>query len=105
MGSIQLAKCDCGFEQEISVGAGRRDYNKRSLSPYYCKECNSIFSGNTYDEEIICKNCKSNNVLPYDNPELFKDVNDETTGNNHKVSFCPQCKNFSLIFKVVGRWD
>jgi len=109
MGTIQLAKCDCGFEKEMLIGAGRRDFETRNLFPYYCKECNSIFSGNTYDKVVICKNCESSDVLSYDNPKLVKDLDEETAKNEpyfiHKNSLCPQCKGFSLMFKVVGRWS
>jgi RNA polymerase subunit RPABC4/transcription elongation factor Spt4 len=115
MGDIIIAKCDCGFSQQLSVGGGRLNYQTYCGFPYYCKNCKTLFNNNYLAEEHFCGNCNSADVLPYDNDSLRAHIRDEAvfgwnldgktiylTDDNY---LCPQCQNFTLKFSSVGNWD
>ena len=105
MGIIRKAVCECGFESDkMLLGGGRHSNGKVNYLPYYCKDCKSIFNANRYDDTIVCKNCKSNNCVSYENEYTIKDFATEGAyGQKNKL--CPQCDNFTLEFVFVGRWD
>lgn len=84
--------------------------------PNYCKNCNTLFEANMYDDDIVCSNCKSNNTVAYNNEYVVKNLDKvsfdwlapdgvNTLKLSEKGSLCPQCNQFSLEFKSVGLWD
>lgn len=111
MGTKVIAECKCGFiTQKMRLGGGMYCYTTVNTFPNYCKNCNTLFLANMFDEKIICKNCRSCETVPYNNPYVAKDLNKasfiwddlELCSENN---LCPQCNQFSLKFTAVGMWD
>ena len=117
MGTMIVATCDCGFKTDtMYLGGGMCNHTTMSNFPNYCKNCKSLFEANMYDDTIICTNCRSANIVRYDNPYVVKNLDElifdwrapggkNTLKLSKKNSLCPQCNQFSLKFESVGVWD
>ena len=57
MGIILLAKCDCGFEEEITVDRGNFVTGKTCYAPALCENCNKLLTRNYAEDEINCPYC------------------------------------------------
>lgn len=42
MGSTHRTHCECGFENEVTVGGGRRTFLEDSKFPFYCATCGIV---------------------------------------------------------------
>lgn len=115
LGDIVLAKCVCGFSQQLFVGGGRSNYETYCSFPFYCKNCQIMFCDNYLNEIHFCNKCNSQEVLSYNNDSLrlheneiiifsWK-VNDKTFILTKDNYFCPQCQKFTLKFTSVGSFD
>lgn len=112
MGSVIKAKCDCGYEKEITVGCGRLNFKTTQYYPYFCKTCQEVVSCNVLNEEKLCKSCKTQDKIPYSNKQLiakkgndivFKSFENTITDGIYK---CPCSKDGNLIFSDTGIiWD
>ena len=112
MGTIISAQCDCGYTYEnMYLGGGMRSIDYLSY-PNYCKSCKSLFTANMKNKEIHCSNCKSTDILRYDDSSICGDLEypsfewgtDEYLLSREN-SLCPSCQKFSLKFNSVGSWD
>lgn len=72
MGQTLMAQCACGFNQKVRFGSGRFDCAYISNLPCYCQACKSMATLNVLSEKLICPNCNSENILPYNHREMFK---------------------------------
>jgi len=114
-GDIVSAKCECGFEAELFIGAGKSDYKTSCKFPFYCNDCSSLTLINALDEKQNCRKCNSENVISYENDSLRAgksnksvfgwNVNGKTFLLTDDSYLCPQCKEFKLSFTQIGNWD
>jgi Zn finger protein HypA/HybF involved in hydrogenase expression len=70
MGAIVLANCKCGFERRMSLGGGMRNHLTYCAFPCYCQDCKSLFVADFFSDDSNCKECGSDNILPYDDNEM-----------------------------------
>ena len=103
MGDILKAFCPCGYgSSELYIGAGRIFSSSYNLI-FYCDDCCLIQTESNDSEKFVCLDCV-NEIIPYtkDDDEVeFGLEPSETLKKYH----CPKCKNESLSFRSVGRWD
>jgi hypothetical protein len=111
MGSKVIAECECGFiTPKMRLGGGMYCYTTVNTFPNYCKNCSSLFLANMFDNEIVCTNCKSHEVVPYNDSYVAKGF-DRTSFNwgdlklYSENNLCPECNQFFLKFRHVGMWD
>lgn len=111
MGSEVAARCQCGLETYILVGGGMADCIGTCYFPCFCESCHNVVQVNVLAEEKQCPQCKTNNVIPYDDPSLS-----QRSGRLTVVSWdmkqqlgrdlaltngryrCPQCNQMTLRF-------
>lgn len=70
MGSIVNAKCHCGSDQEIMVGAGMMNSNKNCYFPCYCEHCNEVIEADIMSNPDKCPICESNGLINYTDSKL-----------------------------------
>ena len=70
MGSLAIAKCQCGLETNCSLGGGLRDHLVRCNFPCYCPDCKSLYTGNLFNKPETCAQCRRHNGIAYDDPML-----------------------------------
>jgi hypothetical protein len=114
-GDIVSAKCECGFESTMKLGAGKSNFETVCKFPFYCKACSSLIVLNTLSENLVCPKCNSELIMPYDDYSLrlYKsdksvfgwNTNDKTYKLTDDFYFCPQCLEFKLKFKSIGNFD
>lgn len=114
-GDIIFAKCECGFEQTLMLGAGKATFQTAFAFPFYCKDCTSICILNLFDEKLPCENCQCENPIPYDNDSLrlhFSDeevfgwnANSQTRKLYNDFYLCPKCGEHKLKFVQTGNFD
>ena len=118
MGTICSAECKCGYKtKELFLGGGRMNFLTKCNFPYFCKKCNELFIGNTYDKKIICSECNSEDVVAYNKKEMVSpfdtniEIRSETISFPNKLSltnqeyFCPKCHKYQLKFSFIGMCD
>ena len=117
MGSIVSAACDCGYETEICVGGGMRNFTTHCSFPLYCPTCRSLFEGNPFEKKIACPRCGAERALPYDSDQLchrrgqevFEWNGGDEIGRRLELTegdyLCPKCGRFAMTFVHVGCWD
>lgn len=76
MGSVASAKCQCGFDEKFSLGAGMLDFRTSCRFPAYCTDCKALYRGDLYSEEDCCPNCQSKNYVAYDNSRFREHAED-----------------------------
>jgi hypothetical protein len=114
-GSIIEANCSCGYTETMNLGGGKANYKTFCGFPYYCKDCKILFRFNYLTEEKNCPNCKSSNVIAYNDDSMrehisnkvvfgwnINDIKLELTDDNY---LCPKCQKFTLKFSEIGNWD
>lgn len=114
-GDIVSAKCDCGFETTMKLGAGKANFQTTCNFPFHCKDCYSLSVLNTLSDKQTCKKCFSENVISYDNDSLRTgkssnpvfgwNINDKSFKLTDDLYVCPQCREFKLKFKSIGNYD
>ncbi|MDH7912086.1 hypothetical protein [Winogradskyella sp. SYSU M77433] len=104
MGSQVKAKCICGLEKNILIGSGKLNFKKTEYFPCHCKYCNNMVEGNLKSKDLFCPNCKSPDIIPYNNKTLTGSVGDSIiarsfdkvlTNGTYK---CPSCQKNNLKF-------
>lgn len=114
-GDIFSAKCECGFENELFIGAGKSDYKTSCKFPFYCNTCSSLIILNALNENRTCNKCNSEKVMSYENDSLRAgksnnslfgwNVNGKTFLLTDDSYLCPKCKEYKLTFTQIGNWD
>ena len=114
-GDIVSAKCECGFETTMKLGAGKSNYKTTCNFPYHCKDCYSLSVLNTLSDKQSCKKCFSEEVISYDNDSLRAgkssnpvfgwNINDKSFKLTDDFYICPQCREFKLKFTSIGNFD
>ena len=109
MGASYKAICECGFNKTARVGGSMSNYLTESTFPFYCEKC-GLVNLNICTKDIECSHCKSTDIVPYGDERVSKD-------NRFKMvqwgdyaapssgNLCPQCKKFSLEFKMNFMFD
>jgi len=104
MGTKHTANCECGFEQEVTVGGGRLNFHSFAPFPYYC-ECCGLVCVNTKAPKPVCPTCGGSDVQIYGTPPISLPIDDEVpvlmnwpSGVNKEGNLCPACKKMTLIF-------
>ena len=123
MGSIVIAKCSCGLEDEILIGGGMYSFQHTAFFPYYCERCDHVIQENALDLPASCPDCDSDGLLIYMSSCLTAGDGDRTIeswnigdkngpaiakgrlelDNGHYL--CPRCKTMSLTFQFGGCFD
>ena len=117
MGSIVKALCGCGYEKEMHLGGGMRNFTTHCNFPFLCPHCAIMFEGNLSRKSIPCSRCKATNGIPYDSDlacrrkgkKVFDwDIEDQI-GRRLELTdgdyLCPGCGKFTMTFVDVGCWD
>jgi len=52
------------------LGGTRASHLTNYRYPHLCYECNSVFSGNLYQSDIVCSDCGSSDTKSYEEPTL-----------------------------------
>ena len=86
MGRAATATCSCGFAESIVLGGTRASHLINYRYPHLCYECNSVFSGNLYQSDMVCSDCGSSDTKSYEEPTLRQpskpsDLEVEYSGN------------------------
>jgi len=86
VGRAVTAACPCGFTECVILGGTRASHLTSYRYPYLCYECNSVFSGNLYQPEIVCSECGSAYTKSYEEttlrqPSKPSDLEVEYSGN------------------------
>lgn len=104
MGSIHRASCGCGFETEVTVGGGMRDFREKAPFPFYCERC-GLVSINAASEPRVCPTCRSAEVHQYRKPPVsevdpaaYPVVQHFSFKANASGNLCPACKQMTLVF-------
>lgn len=118
MGSLVVARCECGLVTEFGVGGGRRNYLTTCYFPCRCSACRAVVQVNLPAKPPMCPQCKSTDVIPFDQPELVAvkgEVNvvqwsmQREFGRDLVLTdglyVCPGCGDTSLRFFAEGLWD
>ncbi len=119
MGSIVIAKCGCGFERQMYLGGGMRNFETYCAFPVYCGKCRTFFEANLYQKEIACPACgEAKDVFAYDDGLIgkqrgarvvFRWATEHAIGRDLVLTdgayLCPQCGQFALSFAMAGYWD
>ena len=112
MGRAATATCSCGFTEIVVLGGTRASHLTNYRYPHLCYECNSVFSGNLYQPEIVCSECGSSDTRSYEEttlrqPSKPSDLEVEYSGN----MFLGRSNAFESIqdgtgglFSNVWRW-
>lgn len=123
MGTMLKMHCECGYIVQVTIGGTRATYTTICKFPHYCENC-GVVSANTYDDPVVCPNCKSEEIIRYGNvekdrpsdvgivdwvtskaytwdPRVTEPVGDYkmSCGKLHLTvgkHLCPQCKKMSL---------
>lgn len=115
MGSIHKFSCKCGFEEDVTIGGGMRNFNQQSFFPHYCENCGLVEVNIAKDPgyQPACPKCMNPNIPEYGSHELQDPVNTDSDGTNHSVrlwgdygmqekgNLCPVCKHFTLLMKSM----
>jgi len=114
-GDIIQAKCECGFEQNLFLGAAKSNFETYFAFPFYCDGCSSICVLNILDDNSACKDCSCEDPIPYDSDTLrlhFSDVvvfgwnaNSTTRYIYNDLHLCPKCKEYKMRFSQIGNFD
>jgi len=118
MGSMVAAQCECGFEEQFSIGAGWANCNDTCSFPALCKRCGEMIEVNLLSPKAKCSKCRSRDILAYDDDSLRGDLGsvevmswnvEEQLGRipclTDGTYYCPKCKQLSLRFFVTGFFD
>jgi hypothetical protein len=86
MGRLASATCPCGFIESVVLGGNRASHLTSYRYPHLCYECNSVFSGNLYQSEIVCSECGGSDTKSYEEltlrqPRKSSDLEVEYSGN------------------------
>ena len=107
MGSILVAVCKkCGFEKEIFFGGGMLDFDNVCIIPAVNKK-----TGKFIIKNYLNKSTYSDNIIFYNQPEMYSGVIDEGAHQwcdvylKRKDNYCPECKGFTLDFEFAGCFD
>ena len=128
MGTSVQATCECGFNEDFSIGGGF--VGNQFLFPCLCRHCKRIVEANLLNKRVVCPKCRRKNIVPYDQAELVQQENGEVveswcerklTQENGEVveswcerkltddpHYCPLCDSFRLRFsksKIQIMWD
>jgi hypothetical protein len=119
MGSSVRGKCPCGFDFEVPMGGGMRNFSTTRYFPCLCEACHTIVPVNLLALAQQCPECNNQALISYDDPRMSEspgkgvvagwDLKEQlgrelilTDGNY----LCPKCNHLSLRFRDTGlRWD
>ena len=112
MGRAATATCSCGFTESIVLGGTRASHSTNYRYPHLCYECNSVFSGNLHQSDIVCSDCGSSDTRSYEEPTLRhpckpSDFEVEYSGNMYlgKSNFPESIKDSpSGLFSSLWSW-
>ena len=133
VGQVLSAFCDCGYESDVVLGAGRSNFREVCKFPHYCLNCNEAISIDIFKDTRKCPKCNSSDVHTYEAQtkrakyKLLEKLSDSTLdklgmhrrddehhswyGNskNHTIlrgkHFCPKCERTSLSFATSMMFD
>lgn len=119
MGSSVQANCPCGYEASSLIGGGMRTFQTQCSFPYLCRACAKLVTCNALSRSPKCPDCKSRNVIPYNDPLLCAAEGGENVcgwspkgpdGPCYSLSngqyYCPSCHQHTLVFsRGMLMWD
>lgn len=120
MGLQISAVCSCGVMADVQVGGGMSDFTTTCHFPCLCNNCHNIVQTNLLAKDIQCTDCRSHDVIPYDDPRLVGTAGGRNVAEwNMQDSLgrelvltdgtykCPKCGEMSLTFNDDSMlfWD
>jgi hypothetical protein len=69
MGVELITKCECGFQEIVTLGSSRRDHGKIFKVPHYCIDCSSAFSLDVLGNKSCCQKCEGKSIKPFGRSE------------------------------------
>lgn len=112
MGSSHRAHCKCGYETEVNVGGGMRDFRTKSYFPHYCATCGlvevNIAKAEAKGVVPPCPKCGNNDLHEYGTETACEPMYDNHValqwGTYHamnKGNLCPACKKMTMVFSSM----
>lgn len=115
MGSSTDAHCfACGYETLLQLGGGMRTHRTFVSWPVSCKSCQAVTTANVRERPLLCRTCRSSDVLPMDDASVWQGDGGATEAWGDLVLTdghyrCPKCRAFALRFGATGYkpilWD
>ena len=107
MGNVVEAKCTCGYTPgKLFLGGGQSNFKTDCSFPNLCLECKNLFIGNMKVPFVVCSQCDSSSVLPYDDPSLIHNTGlseDSWVFSQELYSLVPVAR--FLFFKRKPKWE
>ncbi|MHA1385235.1 MAG: hypothetical protein ACTSR3_15905 [Candidatus Helarchaeota archaeon] len=112
MGRILLAKCECGYKEEIFSGRGKASGNKYCAVPALCRNCKKVIKINYFDKGAKCEDCNEKPVSfddlsvsnPLESTEKVLECRKKYVLREAEY-LCPKCNQMTLKFEKIGYWD
>jgi hypothetical protein len=133
MGQIYAVNCSCGFDSEVVVGGGMRDFRARSTFPFYCGNCGIVHVNVSRLPDGVdrtkCPKCRAEDCTQYGvspvslhdmrpKPWWYLGVTNKDQGESHLTDItlgerragqnghlCPKCKSMNLRFSLSVLFD
>jgi predicted RNA-binding Zn-ribbon protein involved in translation (DUF1610 family) len=112
MGSSHLAHCTCGYETEVNVGGGMRDFRTESYFPHYCVTCGLVEVNIAKSDDTgvapLCPKCGSSGIHEYGTKAVALPIEKNRVALEwdphqamEKGNLCPACKQMTLVFDCM----
>ena len=85
MGSLQLRRCKCGYEETFMIGGGMANFTTFCAFPSLCKMCKNVVGINLLEEDQKCPSCGGDDLVPYGRRPVARDAG--------KSNHCPMGPN------------
>lgn len=124
MGMVVKAKCTCGLDKDMLVGAVRATFKKRAAFPARCARCRDLVGVNVLADPPMCGTCGSAQVTPLAEP-MPEGACEVASGNipekrswlgkvtraartltlHDRAYLCPRCDKADLRFSALRAVD
>lgn len=126
MGSIHEARCECGFQRQVTVGGGRHSFREKSMFPFYCAHCGmvdvNVAQVPDSKTKTLCPTCGAADTIQYGvppvslhalRPNLKKFWQKQSSSKEQAAlqwgsreasesgHICPACHNMTLTFSMM----
>lgn len=112
MGSVLLAKCPCGYEEDgLLLGCTMSSVEWLSSMPALCEDCRIVTAVNLQDPKARCPQC-AGEVVPCSDPNLKHpddrdgppSVFESDLDESHRYR-CPRCGEAAMLFSTYMNVD
>jgi hypothetical protein len=110
MGSVYQANCPCGFQQSVTVGGSKSNFETDARFPFYCRKC-GLVDVNICETRLRCPQCHSRAIKVYGKPPISppqssdRELSWEGYSAGRAGHLCPACKRHHLYFDLHIMFD